>query len=307
MAVSTAFPRIGSRCYHRAVKVTLLEPAGYCAGVTLALRLAEKTKREHPDKRVAVLGMLVHNEDALKELSAAGVETIYRPGASLTELVDDVPPGTIVVLSAHGHPAALEEKLKARGLTFVDATCPKVEEVFRAIRKETDAGHEVIYVGKAGHPEAEAALSLSPKVHLYPVKDGFDYGLLSDPSPFVASQTTLFASRVDEIVEEIKERMPGARFLDTVCGASKARQHALLSVPDDVDVIFVLGSRISSNTRTLYELAKKHYPDRKIVALLNAGELNEEDLIGKRHAAIICGASTPRRIALELLEKLRAL
>ena len=146
------------------MKVTILEPSGYCVGVERAMKLAIKTKENNPSNNVVVLGMLVHNQDSLKELEKHGVKTIYEPNCSQKQLVDKISEPSTVILTAHGHSKALEEMLIKNGHTIVDATCPFVKNSFEEIRKAIQE-RDVFYIGVKNHPEALAALSISDKVH----------------------------------------------------------------------------------------------------------------------------------------------
>ena len=117
------------------MKVEVLEPSGYCAGVEHAMDIAIKTKEQNPSKNVVVLGMLVHNQDSLKELEKHGIKTIYKQNCSYEQLIDEINESSIVVLTAHGHAKIVEEKLIKKGHTVVDATCPFVKQSFVSILK----------------------------------------------------------------------------------------------------------------------------------------------------------------------------
>ena len=135
------------------MKVILVKPYGYCAGVANAISLAYKTKEEHPHSKIIILGMLIHNEDTLKQLEKVGIETLYKKGVDLVDLVKDIKDESIVILTAHGHKKEVELALKERGLKYVDTTCPFVNLTFSEIAKAVKDGHEVIYIGKENHPE----------------------------------------------------------------------------------------------------------------------------------------------------------
>ena len=152
------------------MKVTILEPSGYCAGVEHAMKVAIETKDKNPSKSVVVLGMLVHNEDSLKSLEKRGIKTIYDKNCSLEQLVEKINEPSIVILTAHGHSKEVEEKLLKNGHQIVDATCPFVENSFSDIKKSLLKEFYVFYIGVKNHPESTAALSLSEKVLLIDVK-----------------------------------------------------------------------------------------------------------------------------------------
>ncbi len=285
------------------MKVEVLEPSGYCAGVEHAMDIAIKTKEQNLSKNVVVLGMLVHNQDSLKELEKHGIKTIYKQNCSYEQLIDEINEPSIVVLTAHGHAKVVEEKLTKKGHTVVDATCPFVKQSFVSILKAINDNKEVLYIGVKNHPEAIAALSLSKNVHLVDVKEpiierGFNKSLL------VISQTTLSRFEVEKINEQIKAVYPNAEFLDGICNASTKRQEALMNLSKNVDLIYVVGGLNSNNSKTLFNLAKKLYPKTQVRLIQNAEDINKKDQLGLSHVVISSGASTPKEVINEIKNKL---
>lgn len=287
------------------MKVILAKPYGYCAGVANAISLAYKTKEANPKRRIVILGMLIHNEDTLKELEKAGIETIYQKDKDLLELIDFIKDDSIVILTAHGHKEEVENRLKERGLEFVDTTCPFVKTTFNEILKATKNNHDVIYIGKENHPEANAALSLSNRVHLLDVSNPV-VPKLKDESPLIINQTTFSHYEIEQLIELIKTKYPNAQVLKSVCYASTQRQEALLNLPKDVDLIYVVGGKNSNNAKTLFNLASKNYPSAKVIAIQNADDVKEKDLIGLNLVAISSGASTPKEISEAIKNKVKS-
>ena len=285
------------------MKVTVLEPSGYCAGVEHAMKIAIETKDKNPSKNVVVLGMLVHNQDSLKELEKHGIKTIYKQNCSYEQLVDEISEPSIVILTAHGHSKTVEDKLLEKGHEIVDATCPFVKQSFVSILKAIREGKEVFYIGVKNHPEAVAALSLSDKVHLIDIKDPVIPNVTSK-SVIVISQTTLSRFEVRELSERIKSIYPNAEFLDGICNASTKRQEALMNLADDVDLVYIVGGANSNNSKTLFNLAVKLYPKKQVKLIQNAGDIKEKDLNGLSHIAISSGASTPKEVINEIKSKL---
>ena len=263
------------------------------------MKIAIKTKDENPSKDVVVLGMLVHNEDSLKTLEKHGVKTIYKQNCSLEQLIDEIKSKSIVILTAHGHSKIVEEKLLKNGHTIVDATCPFVKNSFEEIKKSLKKDLYVFYIGVKNHPESTAALSLCDKVLLIDIKEKKIPKVNCD-SPLVISQTTLSKYETNEINQRIKELYPKAEFLDGICNASTKRQESLMSIKDDVDLIYIVGGANSNNSKTLFNLAKSLYPNKKVLLIQNAAEINKKDLIGLSHIVISSGASTPKEIIEEI-------
>ena len=285
------------------MKVTVLEPSGYCVGVERAIKIAIETKNEHPSSNVVVLGMLVHNEDSLKSLEKHGIKTVYKKSCSLKQLIDEIKEPSMVILTAHGHPISVEEKLIKNDHCIVDATCPFVKTSFESIFKAVHKGQPVLYIGVKNHPEAIASLSLSKDVHLVDYKDQI-IPELDSTSPLVISQTTLSQFEVEEINKKILKRYPKAEFLNGICNASTKRQEALMNLEKDVDLIYVVGGANSNNSKTLFNLAKKLYPNKKVLLIQNATDINKKDLKDLSHVAISSGASTPKEIINEINSKL---
>ena len=281
------------------MKVTILEPCGYCSGVERAMKMAIETKKNNPTKNVVVLGMLVHNKDSLKKLEENGITTIYKKDCSLEQLIDEIKEPSIVVLTAHGHSKAVEEKLLDNGHEIVDATCPFVKSSFDLIEAAVSIDRHVFYIGVENHPECIAALSISDKVHFLNVKKP-EWDRVECERPVLISQTTLSEREVERIEFDSFIHYPKIEKIKGICNASTARQDALICLPDDVDLIYVVGDVNSNNTKTLFNLAKYYYPETRVELIQNASEVNKKDLLGLSHIVISSGASTPREVVEEI-------
>lgn len=277
------------------MKVTILEPQGYCAGVTNAINIALRAKLENKDKPVYILGMLVHNEKVINELTSLGITTLYRDNKSDEELLYSLPDESIVVFSAHGHKKNLDEIAINKRFKVYDATCPKVQNNLKIISKEVEEGHKVIYIGHKNHPEALAALSISDQVLFYDIKGDFDYKGIKDKSPLVINQTTLNTKELKELYIDIIVHLPKARIMDEICPATRLRQEALINIADDVDLILVIGDKNSSNTNRLLEIAKANHPEISSYLVSDLDELKKININKKKHVAIASGASTPKK------------
>lgn len=287
------------------MKIEILEPFGYCAGVERAMKMALEVKKAHQDQEVVVLGMLVHNADALNELSKAGITTIYDENKSLVELIDKVDNNAIVILTAHGHSLAVEEELNRRNIEFIDATCPFVTLTENVIKKAVSENRDVLYLGKKNHPEANAALSISNKVHLIEPKNVHLEEKYTNP--LVISQTTFSESEIAQTISFIKDALKEVSVSESICQASTLRQNALKNLSKDVELIYVVGGKNSNNTKTLFEIASSTHPKAKVLMIENANDINKKDLAGLNYIAISSGASTPREITLEVENKIELL
>ena len=276
------------------MKVTLLNPQGYCLGVTNAINLAYKAKEEHKDVPIYILGMLVHNEIVIKELEEAGITTLYRKDQSDETMLYNIPDGSVVIFSAHGHKRELDVIAYEKKFIVYDATCPKVKKNLLLIDEELKTEHQVIYIGHKNHPEALAALSLGSQVFFYDIKSEFNYKQIKDKTPLVINQTTLNTKELKEIYIDIIVHKPRARIQDEICAATRLRQEALINLKADVDLILVVGDKKSSNTNRLLEIAKSSHPHIDSYLVSNLEEVqNIEDKY--HHVAISSGASTPKK------------
>lgn len=277
------------------MNVTILEPQGYCAGVTNAINIALKAKKVNKDKNVYILGMLVHNQKVINELTELGITTLYRDNKLDEELLYSLQDESIVVFSAHGHKKNLDDIANSKRFKVYDATCPKVQNNLRIIENDIKNNHKVIYIGHKNHPEALAALSISENVVFYDIKGEFNYKQVKDKSPLVINQTTLNTKELKEIYIDIIVHLPKARIMDEICPATRLRQEALVNINKDVDLILVIGDKNSSNTNRLIEIAKSNHPTIDSYLISDLEELKDIDINKKKHVAIASGASTPKK------------
>ncbi len=279
--------------------VEILEPKGYCAGVSHAIKMAILAKKENPDLEVHVLGMLVHNHFVVRQLEEQGIKTTYD--------INDIPDGQVIVFTAHGHDQKLDAIAKKKNLRIYDAICPIVKKNNSTIEQEINASHQIIYIGIANHPETVASLSISEDVIFYSVKDGLDFSLIKDKSPLVVNQTTLNVLALKDIYEDIKKHIPEARIADEICFSTRKRQEAIKNMNEDIDFLVVVGDKQSSNTTRLLEVAKMSHPNIPSVMIGSALELDISLLNNKKHIAISSGASVPEEIIDAVYQKIKAI
>ena len=270
------------------MKVEILKPKGYCAGVSHAIEVAFEARENHPDRGVYVLGMLVHNNYVVSDLEKHHIHSVNN--------IEEVPDGEVIIFSAHGHKESLDAIAKEKNLIVYDSVCPKVLSNIKLIKENLEKGHQIIYIGQEGHPEAEACLSLDNKVILYSKNVLKNYQFLLDESPLVINQTTLNILSIQDIHKEILSFLPKARIANEICGSTRMRQEAIQNLPADVDLIIVVGDINSSNTRRLLEIARQSHPDVESIMISNAKELETTTWQNKNHIVISSGASTPIEI-----------
>lgn len=275
------------------MKVEIIEPKGYCSGVTNAIKIALKAKEEHPNKDVFVLGMLVHNEQVINFLEEQGIKVVYNINEDIVKYASFMPDESVIVFTAHGHDSRLDRLAESKKMVVYDAICPKVKQNIEIIRNNLKMGHQVIYIGIPNHPEAVASLSIGKNVFLYDAKQPFDFKQISDDSPLVVNQTTLNFLDLKDVHKNILNVFPNARINNEICAATRTRQQAVINLSDDVDLIIVVGDKKSSNCNRLLEIAKTSHPNVPSYLVSGPNDFDTRILINKNHVAISSGASTP--------------
>ena len=281
-----------------------LRPSGYCAGVTQAISLAIQAKKDHPNQNVYLLGLLVHNEDAVATLERLGLIPLDERERPLLDYLFELKKGDVVVFSAHGHPASYDDLAKEKGLEIIDATCRFVNGNLELAQSSS---RPILYIGLAGHLESEAFLANCPDAFFYDVKSRRCPGILAlkgkGEAPLIITQTTLSKDEIDLAMADIRVLFPDAPLTKERCASTTLRQKALKEMPNDVDVVIVLGSKRSNNSLKLAEIACARGVDTYLC--LDLEDVRKLDLRNKRRAALISGASTSGETFDEVLTYLR--
>src|SRR6185437_7610000 len=280
--------------------VLLAKPRGFCAGVERAIEIVERALELH-GAPIYVRHEIVHNRSV--------VESLRAKGAVFVEDLAQVPPGSIVIFSAHGVAKAVQADADRRGLKVFDATCPLVTKVHIEVKKMLREGYEIVMIGHRGHPEAEGTMGQSASgMHLVETLD--DVAALEVRSPerlAYVTQTTLSVDDARSMVEALKARFPAIRGpkRDDICYATQNRQDAVKLMAPSVDVVIVVGSPNSSNSNRLREVAMH----RGVPAYMidSADDLRAEWIAGKRTIGLTAGASAPEIMVRAVIERLRAL
>ena len=285
------------------MQVLLANPRGFCAGVDRAIDIVERAISLF-GAPIYVRHEVVHNRHVVDRLRVLG--------AVFVEELKEVPAGATVIFSAHGVSHAVEDEAKERGLTVFDATCPLVTKVHMEVQRYAREGREVILIGHAGHPEVEGTMgrfdtSFGGRMHL--VGSEQDVGKLDvrDPANLAfVTQTTLSVDDTTEIVAALRRRFPllATPRKEDICYATQNRQDAVKKLLAECDLLVVVGSRSSSNSNRLRELADR----AGIPGYLVDGpeDLKREWFEGRRSIGVTAGASAPEILVQRVLEQLRA-
>lgn len=272
------------------MKVSLSETTGFCQGVHLAIAKAREARKANGSD-IYVLGMLVHNEEVVGTLEKEGIHCLDEREGSLSSLMERLPKGSLFLFSAHGHPLILEEKAKQLGLRFVDATCPFVISNEKAI-EEAAKENDCFYIGKPGHLECLSALSRSKRISLFNEKE-LPENIDSTSHPQVFVQTTMGLEEIQKAFRKIQSVAPMATLAGKRCPSAVKRQKAFSTLPSGVDLIIILGSQNSNNSKELLQKAKQDQPLIPSFLVLSKNELAKMDLLKYHHVYLASGASTP--------------
>ncbi|WP_345869205.1 4-hydroxy-3-methylbut-2-enyl diphosphate reductase [Shewanella algae] len=285
------------------LNILLANPRGFCAGVDRAISIVERAL-ELFSPPIYVRHEVVHNRYV--------VEDLKQRGAIFVDELDQVPDNSIVIFSAHGVSQAVRNEAKRRGLKVFDATCPLVTKVHLQVTRASRKGIECILIGHAGHPEVEGTMGQydNPEGGVYLIESPADVDALQVKEPdnlcFV-TQTTLSVDDTLDIIAALQKRFPsieGPR-KDDICYATQNRQDAVRKMAQDVDLLIVVGSKNSSNSNRLRELALKSGTQAYLVD--NADDVERDWFDGVSKVAVTAGASAPEVLVQQVIEAIAKL
>jgi 4-hydroxy-3-methylbut-2-enyl diphosphate reductase len=281
-----------------ALDLLIAAPRGFCAGVDRAIQIVELAIEKY-GAPVFVRHEIVHNKFV--------VDTLRAKGAVFVEELEEVPDGVPVVFSAHGVPKAVPADAAARGLAYLDATCPLVSKVHRQAERLVAAGRHIVFIGHAGHPEVIGTFGQVPEGSMSLVET------LSDAETFepgdaenlaFLTQTTLSVDDTAEIVAALQQRFPAIQAPrgEDICYATSNRQAAVKAIAEECDAMLVIGATNSSNSLRLVEVSQRAGTPARLIQ--RAADLDFGFLAGVRTLGITAGASAPEILVRELVDRL---
>ena len=284
----------------RTRRILLAAPRSFCAGVDRAIEIVELALAQR-GAPVYVRKQIVHNEHVVADLE--------RRGAIFVDDLDEVPSGATTVFSAHGVSPAVREQAADRGLDVIDATCPLVSKVHAEARRFAAGGNTVLLIGHAGHEEIEGTSGEAPDATVL-VQDIHDAERVEAPDPervTFLTQTTLAVDETEEIVATLRKRFPALRgpSSDDICYATTNRQQAVREVARRSDVLLVVGSRTSSNSLRLVEVAERERTPAYLVD--DETDVDLDWIAGAETVGISAGASAPESLVRRLVDSIAAL
>jgi 4-hydroxy-3-methylbut-2-enyl diphosphate reductase len=280
-------------------RVLLAAPRGFCAGVERAIETVERALAIHGPP-VYLRRQIVHNVHVVRDLESRG--------AVFVESEVDAPRGSTLVLSAHGVAPEVHRNADERGLHTIDATCPLVTKVHVEARRYAAAGYTVVLVGHAGHEEIVGTTGEAPDaiVLVETVADAEALQVAEPGRVALITQTTLSVDETEEVAAVLRRRFPGLREPreSDICYATTNRQRAVKEMLPEIDLLLVLGSRNSSNSNRLAEVARAGGVEAHLID--DIGELDEHWLEGRVTVGLTSGASAPERLVTEACAWFRA-
>jgi 4-hydroxy-3-methylbut-2-enyl diphosphate reductase len=296
--MNAPFPKPENDASRPPLTLLIAAPRGFCAGVDRAIEIVERAIERY-GRPVYVRHEIVHNRCVVDDLSAKG--------AVFVEELDEVPDGVPVVFSAHGVPKSVRFEADARGLDWLDATCPLVSKVHRQAERQLEAGRHIVFIGHEGHPEVIGTFGQVPQGRMTLVETLSDVERLEFPdgTPLAfLTQTTLSVDDTAEIVAALVERYPGivGPKAEDICYATSNRQAAVKAIAQDCDLLLVIGAPNSSNSVRLVEVAERSGTPARLIQ--SAASIDPAWLDGVDTLGLTAGASAPEKLVREVVESL---
>lgn len=295
------------------MKVKLAKTAGFCFGVRRAVDTVYRELRRCGGERIYTYGPIIHNEEVIKDIQARGAIVLRTE-----EELDALTGGTVIIRS-HGVEKRIYDKLEAKNISIVDATCPYVKKIHNIVREESEKGNFVIIIGDPNHPEVKgirgwagenaAIIQNAEEIeeNSIIIEKFFSKQEISSKNPekkaCVVAQTTFNYNKFQDLVEIISEKSYDIIVLNTICNATKERQMEARRIAEEVDAMIVIGDKHSSNTQKLFEICAKACKDTYYIQTLDDLDMNQ--LRSVETVGITAGASTPNKIIEEVQNNVR--
>ncbi|WP_324696100.1 4-hydroxy-3-methylbut-2-enyl diphosphate reductase [Novosphingobium aerophilum] len=283
------------------LRLLIAAPRGFCAGVDRAIEIVERALEIY-GAPVYVRHEIVHNKFV--------VDNLKDKGAVFVESVDQVPDGVPVIFSAHGVPKSVPAKATARGLEWLDATCPLVSKVHRQAERQIADGRHILFIGHAGHPEVIGTFGQVPEGTMSLIETVEDVATVKVPEGVelaYLSQTTLSVDDTAAIIAAIESRFPDvvAPKQEDICYATSNRQTAVKQIAPDCEMVLVIGSPKSSNSLRLVEVAERAGSRGQMIQ--RASDIAPEWLTGIATLGLTAGASAPEALVNEVIARIKEL
>ena len=273
------------------MKITIAKDAGYCFGVRDAVNLAYDTAEEYGE--VYMLGDIVHNENVINDLDKAGAKVLQN--------IDDVPIDKPLLLRAHGSKRDVWKSAKEKGMKLVDATCPLVHEIHREVKKLSEEGRQIFVIGDHGHDEVVAIADQVPdSIVLANLNEA--KALKKIKKAGVVSQSTQTIENVQEIINILMEKVFDLHFVNTICYPTKRNQEQIKELARKSDIMIIIGSFTSANSKRLTSLSKTLNKNTYQVTI--SKDIDPKWFDNCKSVGISAGASTPDYLIKEVKDRI---
>ena len=279
------------------INIIVATPHGFCFGITRAIDIAANTTKKSK-KPIFFLGELVHNQHVVDWL-----ETKFK--IKTVQSLDDIPPGSVVIIRAHGASPDVFQQAKNRGLEIVDASCPLVLRSHQTVKQLASQKKQIIFLcNKVDHDETIGVVGEAPKLVIpVTIENIFDYIPKNPKNTAVMTQTTLSTVETQKALLFIKDKYPEITILPHICQATTDRQNAIIELAQKYKFVIIVGSPTSANSNSLKSVAESSGAKAFIVD--NASQLNPNWFKDQKNVAISSGASTPESVLNEVIEKIK--
>ena len=278
-------------------EIVLANPRGFCAGVDRAIDIVEKSLKKF-DQPVFVRHQVVHNKKVVEDLEKKGVKFVKE--------IEEIPDNAVAIFSAHGVSKSVEDEARDRKFMYFDATCPLVTKVHLEVQRHARKGRDIVLIGHKGHPEVIGTLGRHPEdsdTNIYLVENYRDIKELDINSKEIAyvTQTTLYVYDTQELIKALQEKFPTiiGPSADDICYATQNRQDAVKQLSLECEIVLVIGSKTSSNSNRLKELAEKC--GTKSFLIDGKSDIDVELLRKASIVGITAGASAPEEIVQDVI------
>ena len=281
------------------MKVIKAKTAGFCFGVKRAVDTVYEQVEKCGGRQIYTYGPIIHNEEVVKDMDRKGV-TVLRSEEELDALEDG-----IVIIRSHGVEKRIYDKLNARGIGIVDATCPFVKKIHDIVSEQSAQGKYIVIIGNPEHPEVRGIRGWAGEraCVIQNSDDAENFSPDKNEKICIVSQTTFNYNKFKDLVEIISEKSYYVSVLNTICNATKERQSEAESIAETVDAMIVIGDKHSSNTQKLFEICRKACNNTYYIQTL--GDLDLNQLGSVETVGITAGASTPNNIIEEVQNNVR--
>lgn len=288
------------------MNVITAKSAGFCFGVKRAVETVYEQVEKEKEKQIYTYGPIIHNEEVIKDMKKRGVKVL-----NTEEELDQLTEG-LVIIRSHGVPKRICDKLKEKGISYVDATCPFVKRIHKIVAEESEKGSYIVIIGDPKHPEVQgirgwagdrvSVIQSAEEAETFTLKDYENAGN-EKIKVCVVAQTTFNYNKFKDLVEIISKKGYDINVLNTICSATKKRQEEAAGIAKEVDAMIVIGDKHSSNTQKLFEICNHACDNTYYIQTLD--DLDTSQLRSVETVGITAGASTPNNIIEEVQNNVR--